>query len=259
MGASLRAFTLVAAAALPAAGGAETRAPVQGYEVVASWPHDPEAFTQGLLYADGQLYESTGRYGASSLRRVEIESGTVLQRRDLPRRYFGEGIALLDGRIYLLTWRSGKGFVFARDSFALLGTFRYQGEGWGLTTDGGSLIMSDGSAVLRFLDPGTFRTVRRIEVRDGGEPIENLNELEYVRGEIYANVWGRDAIARIDPASGRVRGWIDLAGLHRARQPDAVLNGIAYDAAHGRLFVTGKLWPRLFQIRVRPAGSAARE
>jgi len=252
--APLRALALLAAAALPAGTGAEARAPVQGYEVVAAWPHDPDAFTQGLLYADGRLYESTGRYGASSLRRTEIESGTVLQRRDLPRRYFGEGIALLDGKIYLLTWRSGTGFVFAHDSFALLGTFRYQGEGWGLTTDGRSLIMSDGSAVLRFLDPGSLRVERRLEVRDGGVPVALLNELEYVRGEIYANVWQRETVARIDPASGRVLGWIDLSGLHRARDPDAVLNGIAYDAVRERLFVTGKLWPRLYQIRVRTAG-----
>ena len=233
------------------------RAPVEGYEVLASWPHDPQAFTQGLLYADGRLYESTGRYGESSLRLVEIESGRVLRRRDLPRRYFGEGIALLGGKIFLLTWRSNRGFVYARDTFARIGAFTYEGEGWGLTTDGRRLILSDGSHELRFLDPETFRVERRLPVQDGGRPVVHLNELEYVQGEIYANVWGNDAIARIDPATGDVRGWIDLSGLYAAAGAGAVLNGIAYDAAGDRLFVTGKLWSRLFQIRVRPAAPRA--
>lgn len=250
--ATLAALVLLFAAAAPGAAAGDARAPVHGYEVVAAWPHDAGAFTQGLAYADGRLYESTGRYGESSLRLVDLETGTVLRRRDLAARHFGEGIALLGRRIYQLTWRSGTGFVYARDTFALLETFRYDGQGWGLTTDGRRLIMSDGSAVLRFLDPDTFRVARTVEVHDGGEAVVNLNELEYVRGEIYANVWGSDAVARIDPASGAVRAWIDLSGLHPVRSADGVLNGIAYDAERDRLFVTGKLWSRLYQIRLRP-------
>lgn len=248
----LRALALVLAGAPPALAD-DGRAPVHGYEVVASWPHDPEAFTQGLFYERGRLYESTGRYGASSLRLVELESGKVLRRRDLPARYFGEGSTALDGKIFLLTWRSRTGFVYARDTFAPLGTFVYTGEGWGLTTDGQRLILSDGTSVLRFLDPRTLRVTRTVAVHDGERAIADLNELEYVQGEIWANVWGTDLIARIDPDSGRVRSWVDLAGLYRAESADAVLNGIAYDAAGERLFVTGKLWPRLFHIRVLPA------
>jgi len=228
----------------------------ESYEVVRVYPHDPRAWTQGLVYHDGHLYEGTGLYGASELRRVDLASGEVLQAIALPDELFGEGIALFGERIIQLTYKSGLGLVYARDSFALLGTFRYPGEGWGLTHDGRHLIMSDGSAYLRFLDPETFAEVRRVEVRLDGEPLARLNELEYIDGEVFANVWTTDQIVRIAPADGTVLGVIDLTGLldpEVRRTTDAeVLNGIAYDAEGERLFVTGKLWPKLFEIRRVP-------
>lgn len=232
-------------------------APVDGYQIVRSYPHDPDAFTQGLVYADGVLYESTGREGHSSLRRVRLENGEVLQIHRLDKRYFAEGIALWRDRIIQLTYTTEIGFVYDRKTFKTLRTFSYKGEGWGLTHDGTRLIMTDGSSYLRFLDPETLQETGRIQVRDGGKPVEQLNELEYVKGEVFANVWQSDRIARIDPRTGRVTRWIDLAGIldpRLARDVD-VLNGIAYDADNDRLFVTGKLWPRVFEIRVVPGGS----
>jgi glutamine cyclotransferase len=231
--------------------------PVYGYEVVNTWPHDTAAYTQGLVYDAGTLLESTGQYGASSLRRVELQTGKVVKRVDVPRQFFGEGMTLLGGKIFQVTWTERKGFVYDPQSFAKLSEFAYDGEGWGLTNDGRSLILSDGTNQLRFLDPETFRTVRTVNVTDAGRPVRELNELEYVRGEIYANVWHTDRIARIDPQTGRVVGWIELKGLiSDAERPDteAVLNGIAYDEAGDRLFVTGKLWPKLFEVRVKPKG-----
>jgi glutaminyl-peptide cyclotransferase len=227
-------------------------APVDTYQVVRSYPHDPEAFTQGLLYFDGVLYESTGLEGQSSLRKVRLENGEVLQIHRLDPRYFAEGIALWRDRIIQLTYTTEIGFVYDRETFKPLRTFTYKGEGWGLTHDGKRIIMSDGSSFLRFLDPETLEETGRVQVRDGKLPVEQVNELEFIKGEVFANIWGSDRIARIDPQSGRVNRWIDLTGLldpREARNVD-VLNGIAYDAAKDRMFVTGKLWPRLFEIKV---------
>ncbi len=229
--------------------------PVYSYRVVNVYPHDPNAFTQGLAFFDGFLYEGTGLRGQSSLRKVELESGRVLQQVDLPDQYFGEGIALWEDRIFQLTWQARVGFMYDRERFSLLGEFAYATEGWGLTQDGTHLIMSDGTAYLYFLDPTTLAVVRQVEVRDGAQPVIRLNELEYVEGEIYANIWQTDRIARIDPADGQVVAWVDLAGLLPPAdrgQPVDVLNGIAYDPAGRRLFVTGKLWPKLFEIELIP-------
>jgi glutamine cyclotransferase len=229
-------------------------APVAGYRVVHVFPHDPQAFTQGLAYLDGVFYEGTGLNGRSSIRRVRIENGEVLQIQKLDSQYFGEGIAVLGDTLFELTWQSGIGFLYDRATFQRKGTFNYLGEGWGLTHDGKRLIMSDGSAVLRFLDPSTRKVLSRLEIRDGRNPVLHLNELEYVKGEIFANVWQTNRIARISPKTGRVTGWIDLTGLLTAREQQDVdvLNGIAYDARGDRLFVTGKLWPKVFQIRIAP-------
>jgi glutamine cyclotransferase len=224
-----------------------------GYEIVHVYPHDADAFTQGLTFQDGKLLESTGQEGRSSLRRVELETGKVLQKVDVPGPYFGEGITLLKGRIYQLTWQHQLGFIYDAWTFEEIGKFNYQGEGWGLTNDGQSLIVSDGTNRLRFLDPDNFRVRKTIAVFDGTMPVMEINELEYVQGEIYANIWHADRIARIDPQTGRIVGWIDLTGLlarGEVHDEEAVLNGIAYDETNGRLFVTGKLWPKLFEIRV---------
>jgi glutamine cyclotransferase len=222
------------------------------FKVVAAYPHDPAAFTQGLAIDAGTLYEGTGQYGASSLRRVDLATGRVEKMRPLNPRYFGEGIAVLDGRIYQLTWQEQVGIVYDAATFEVLRTFSYAGEGWGLTHDGTHLILSDGTAVLRFYDPESFAVVRTVEAREGGRAIARLNELEYVNGEIWANIWYEDRIVRISPADGTVLGWIDLSSLYSraARGPEAVLNGIAYDADSARLFVTGKNWPTLFEIKV---------
>jgi glutaminyl-peptide cyclotransferase len=227
--------------------------PIYTYTIVKAYPHDRDAFTQGLQFAEGVIYEGTGLNGRSSIRRVNLESGQVLQKRDLPEQYFGEGITLWKSELVQLTYQSGIGFVYDRQTFAPKRTFKYSGEGWGLTHDGVELIMSDGTDTLRFLDPATLAERRRLKVTSVGTPVRELNELEYVKGEIFANVWNTDAVARIDPKSGRVVGWIDLSGLlsPRERETTDVLNGIAYDAAGDRLFVTGKLWPRLFEIRLR--------
>jgi glutaminyl-peptide cyclotransferase len=238
-----------AAARLPAQ---PSHAPRQGYSVVRTYPHDPSAFTQGLEYFDGFLYEGTGLNGRSSIRKVRLETGEVLQKRDLPSQYFGEGITIWKGELVQLTWRSQLGFTYELSTFAQKRTFSYAGEGWGLTHDDRSLIMSDGSASLRFFDPSTFAERRRMVVSDAGTPVTMLNELEIVRGEIYANVWQTNTIVRISPDSGRVLGWVDLSGLLGANERPStdVLNGIAYDPAHDRLFVTGKLWPKVFEIKV---------
>jgi glutamine cyclotransferase len=225
----------------------------QDYKVIHTYPHDPQAFTQGLLFADGHLYESTGRNGQSSLRMVDLESGRVLQEQPVAKEYFAEGLATWGSTLVQLTWQSHVAFVYDRFSFRQLRTMSYPWEGWGLTSDGKALILSDGTPDLHFLDPATMHELRRVTVKDHGKLITYLNELEMVHGEIYANVWYSDKIARISPRTGAVLGWIDLTGLLPANQhssPDAVLNGIAYDAAHDRLFVTGKLWPRLYEIRV---------
>ena len=234
---------------------ASASTPIAGFEVVQSLPHDPEAFTQGLLYREGRLYEGTGLNGRSSLREVELQTGQVLRKRELPSQYFGEGLALFGNRLYQLTWRSHVGFIYDAATFEPVGQFNYPTEGWGLTSDGTSLVLSDGTSTLRFLHPGSLSVQRTITVTDAGHEISHLNELEYVHGEVYANVWMTQRIVRIDPATGSVKGWIDLTGLlpGSARTGDEdVLNGIAYDAAGDRLFVTGKFWPRLFQIRVVP-------
>jgi glutamine cyclotransferase len=237
------------------AGGAGGEpAPVATVAVVGSWPHDPQAFTEGLVFHDGVFYEGTGLNGESTVRRVDPETGTVQGQYALPAAYFGEGVTLFGGKLIQLTWQSHTGFVYDLTCLCPEREFTYAGEGWGLTHDGESLIMSDGTNRLRFLNPATFAVVRTVAVHDAGRPVRNLNELEYVRGEIYANVWPTDRIARIDPASGRVLGWLDLAGLLPAEDRVGridVLNGIAYDTATDRLFVTGKWWPRLFAIQVR--------
>lgn len=228
-------------------------APTARYQVVRVFPHDPEAFTQGLVFVDGVLYESTGLNGRSTVRKVKLENGEVLQVQKVAEEHFGEGIAVWRDRIFELTWRSGIGFIYDRGSLARVGTFTYRGEGWGLTHDGTRLIMSDGSAFLRFLNPATQRQTGRVQVRDGVMPIEHLNELEFVKGEVLANVWPTDRVARIDPKTGRVLGWIDFTGLLSpadVAQGADVLNGIAYDAATDRLFVTGKLWPKLFEVKI---------
>jgi glutaminyl-peptide cyclotransferase len=229
---------------------------VYGYTVVRSYPHDPQAFTQGLEYVDGVLYESTGLNGRSGIRKVTLETGAVLQSQPLDPAYFGEGITVWKNRIIQLTWQSGLGFVYDRETLQQQRSFKYTGEGWGLTHDGTRLIMSDGSdsGTLRLLDPETLRQVGTLTVRDGGRPVSRLNELEWVKGEIYANVWQSDRVAVISPKTGRVTAWIDLHGLLNPREASGVdvLNGIAYDARGDRLFVTGKLWPRIFQITVSP-------
>ncbi len=232
--------------------------PVGGYQVVHIYPHDPEAFTQGLTYDAGRLYESTGRYGRSSIRLVELKTGKVIKSRSLPVFYFGEGLTLWGDRLIQLTWKSHTGFVYRRDTFETLGTFQYHGEGWGITRVGSLLVMSDGSAALRFLDAASLQEIKSLEVTDGGRPVMALNELEYINGEIFANVWPTDWIARISPETGRVVGWVDLAGLRiagRATGKEDALNGIAYDAENDRIFVTGKLWPKLFEIRLVPPPS----
>lgn len=232
---------------------AAASAPVSGFEVVQSWPHDPNAFTQGLVYRDGKLYEGTGLNGQSSLREVELETGGVLRKRDLAQEYFGEGLDFFKGRLYQLTWRSHVGFIYDAASFQQVGQFDYPTEGWGLTDDGTSLILSDGTSTLRFLDPQTLAVQRTVTVTDDGRQVSELNELEYIKGEVYANVWRTDQIARIDPATGKVTGWIDLTGLLKDEDRtgnEDVLNGIAYDSAQDRLIVTGKRWPKMFQIHV---------
>jgi glutaminyl-peptide cyclotransferase len=224
------------------------------YEVVAVWPHDRSAFTQGLVFRNGSFLESTGLYGESTLREVEVTTGRVLKQVPLSREYFAEGLAVVGDKAYQLTWQNHKVFVYAADTFQRVGEFDYPGEGWGLATDGRQLILSDGTNRIRFVDPATFAVVRTVDVAMAGKPLSQLNELEYINGEIFANVWQTDLVVRIDPTNGVVRGVIDFAGLlsplDRRRDTD-VLNGIAYDASTDRLFVTGKRWPSIFEVRLK--------
>ena len=229
--------------------------PVYTYRVVHTYSHDPEAFTQGLVYADGTFYEGTGLRGKSTLRRVDPETGEIMRLHRLPDDIFGEGITLHGGKIIQLTYTSNVGFVYDKDSFEVVGEFTYPTEGWGITSDGSRLIMSDGTSSLHLIDPVTLETSGRIEVTAGGRPVKGLNELEYIKGEIYANVWPTDRIARISPQTGQVTGWIRLSGLvgpHDESDPTHMPNGIAYDAQYDRLFITGKLWPRLYEIKLIP-------
>ena len=228
-----------------------TEPPTYAFSVVNRWPHDIGAFTEGLIYDNGVFWESTGLNGASTLRKVDAQTGQVMESRTLPAEYFGEGLTLFGGKLIQLTWQSQIGFVYDAGCLCPERTFTYDGEGWGLTHDDRSLIMSDGTERIRFLDPQTFDVVRTISVADHGRPLTNINELEYINGEIYANIWQTDRIVRIDPATGAILGWIDLTDLlpQTDRGPTTdVLNGIAYDTATDRLFVTGKDWPALFQI-----------
>jgi len=225
------------------------------YRIVRTYPHDQHAFTQGLVYVDGHLYESTGMKGRSSLREEDLDTGRILRMQLVSDNYFAEGLTDWKNTLIQLTWQSHVALVYDRATFRLLRTFSYTGEGWGLTHDAKSLILSDGSSTLRFFDPETFHETRRITVRDKGRPVTELNELEYIHGEIYANIWHADRIVRISPATGRVIGSIDLKGLMPRNQlsdDEAVLNGIAWDSAHNRLFVTGKLWPKIFEITLVP-------
>jgi glutamine cyclotransferase len=255
-----------------------TPIPVYTYEVVKSYPHDPKAFTEGLYYKDGYLYESTGEEKRSSLRKVELETGKIVQKWDLPPEDFGEGIAEINGKIYQLTWQQELGRVFDANDFKLLQEFDYQGEGWGMTTDGTNLVFDQGTHVLKFMDPNTFKSVRTLPVfREDGRPLMQINELEWIKGEIWANIWHSEDpnilgkpnyIVRIDPNSGKIVGWVDLAGISPDDQPppdfkpgpdglphpkqENTLNGIAYDAANDRIFVTGKDWKKLYEIKIKP-------
>lgn len=231
----------------------KTGTTLHGIRVVNVYPHDPEAFTQGLVYHGGFFYEGTGLQGHSTIRKVELKTGKVQKSHHLANKYFGEGITICQNKLIQLTWRSHIGFIYDLQTFRLLGKFSYPTEGWGITYDGKHLIMSDGTAALRFLDPRTYKIMKQIEVRDRGNILPNINELEYIKGEIYANVWGTGYIVRISPRTGQVLGWIDLRVLYslfgNSRKID-VLNGIAYDAKGNRLFVTGKYWPSIFEIRL---------
>lgn len=250
-GAAPVAFPLAAPSPTDQLPAAREASPVEAARVIASYPHDPRAFTQGLFFSNGRLFETTGQHGESALRETDLHTGKVKREVKLPSRYFGEGSTGWGGTIVSLTWQHGTAFRWDHDNFRQLGQFRYSGEGWGLTQDGKQLILSDGTDALRFLDPVTFAEQRRIRVTWQGRAVRQLNELEYVRGEVLANIWHTDLIARIDPASGAVRGFIDLAAVTASlelRDSEAVLNGIAYDAKAGKLYVTGKDWPRLFEI-----------
>jgi len=249
-----------------------TALPVYGYEIVKAYPHDPKAFTEGLFYYNGFLYESTGEERRSSIRKVELETGKIVQKFDLPPEDFGEGIVLLNGKIYMLTWRQGLGRVFDANDLKLLKEFSYSGEGWGMTTDGTDIFMTDSTHVMRVVDPETFKPKRMLSVmREDGKPLMQINELEYIKGEIWGNVWHSEQsnilgkpnyIARIDPATGKLLGWIDLAGISPDDQPrsndpydpkaENTLNGIAYDAEKDRIFVTGKNWKKLYEIKITP-------
>ena len=243
------------APAAQVAEAARPAVPVHSFEVVRAYPHDSAAFTQGLVYRDGFLYESTGLQGQSTLRKLEIETGRVVQRREMAPDIFAEGLTIWNNTLVQLTWQHRMAFVYALTTFAPQSTLAYEGEGWGLTHDGTRLILSDGNAVLRFLEPASGRETGRVPVTDNGRPVVDLNELEFVRGSVLANVWHTDRIAVIDPATGNVTAWLDLTGLRPAssrQDAEAVLNGIAYDEARDRLFVTGKRWPTLFEIALRP-------
>lgn len=226
--------------------------PTYTYQVVHTYPHDPGAFTEGLFFDDGFLYESTGLEGHSNIRKVKLETGEVVEKRDLVSTYFGEGIIRWKDRLIQLTYKTEIGFVYDFNTFELKTNFEYKGEGWALTTDGKRIIMDDGTPEIRFWDPETLKEIGRIFVTDQGKPVQNLNELEWIKGEIWANIWQTDKIARIDPVTGKVTGWIDLTGLQPPTPEIDVLNGIAYDAKNDRIFVTGKKWPKLYEIRLVP-------
>jgi glutamine cyclotransferase len=230
---------------------------LQDYRVVASYPHDHEAWTQGLFWHNGSLYEGTGQEGKSAIREVNLTTGGIKRETRMGDEYFGEGIALVGNRIYQLTWQNKKGFIYDLNTFKQVGEFSYQHEGWGLTYNGTHLILSDGTATLRFLNPSTMAVVKTLVVRNNGSPVDSLNELEMVKGELWANIWTQDSIARIDPNTGTVNGWVVLKGLLPESERNRygyidVLNGIAYDPEGDRLFVTGKLWPRLYEIKLVP-------
>ena len=253
---TLACLALLAFCATSMTTNAQTKTPRFSFKVVKAFPHDPTAFTQGLVFADGIFYESTGLRGYSTLRKVNPETGAVIQQAPVESPYFAEGLALVGHELLQLTWEEHVGFVHDKNTLKRLRTFSYPTEGWGMAYDGKALVMSDGSSHLFFLDPKTQKPVRDLLVVDGSRPVERLNELEFVRGELWANVWQTDQIARINPATGKVTGWIDLSGLLRreARGPEGdVLNGIAWDRAGDRIFVTGKKWPWMFQIEVIPA------
>lgn len=249
------AASLIADESGPALTPQRRSAPVQGFTLVQSYPHDPGAFTQGLVYADGEFLESTGLHGESTLRRVEIATGKVLQRRVVDAKYFAEGLALVGDVVLQLTWQHNIGFIYDRTTFAPRGTFPYKGEGWGMAHNAkGGLVMSNGSDELVFLNPTTYALAKTLKVTDGGLPVRDLNELEWIEGELWANVWMTDRIARVNPETGVVNAWVDLSTLWpRARRtpPADVLNGIAYDPVGKRIFVTGKKWPRLYEIKTK--------
>ena len=230
------------------------RTPTYSVEVVNTFPHDRGAFTEGLYFHEGRLFESTGEFGTSNIREVDLATGRVLRKHDLDSLYFGEGTVIVGDKLYELTWKNQKAFIYDWKTFAPKGEFTYEGEGWALTTDGKSLIMSNGSSVIAWRDPKTFKIEKTLEVNEHGTPVKALNELEWIKGELWANVWQSDQIARIDPVTGNVIGWIDLAGILPAIDRDGnedVLNGIAYDAAKDRVFVTGKKWPKIFEIKLK--------
>lgn len=230
------------------------RTPTYTYDIVQSYPHDPKAFTQGLVWVNDRLFESTGQVGQSNIREVELASGRVIRQKDLAPPHFGEGIVILSEKLFQITWTTGKAFVYTTKDFAPIGEFSYEGEGWGLTTDGTAIVMSNGTSAIVWRDPATFAIQKSITVTDHGTPVSQLNELEWVKGEIWANIWQSEQIARIDPATGNVTGWIDLKGILPAMDrtgTEDVMNGIAYDAARDRLFVTGKLWSKLYEITLR--------
>jgi glutaminyl-peptide cyclotransferase len=218
------------------------------YSIVKTYPHDSSAYTEGLVFSNNSLFESTGEQ--SSLRRVNLTSGEVLQEFQLPSEYFGEGLTLVDGKLLQLTWQNGIGFIYDVNSFDLLGNFSIATQGWGLTYDGNSLIMSDGTSKLYFLNPATYEVVGQISVKDGNNSVTNINELEYINGDVYANIWMTQKIAIINPQTGQVKGWIDLTGIYQGQGFDDVLNGIAYDKQANRIFVTGKDWPNLYEIKI---------
>ena len=245
-------FTCAAIVAQTKTAAKGPAAPIAQPQVVKAYSHDRGAFTQGLFFMEGQLWEGTGLEGRSSIRRVELETGKVLQKHDIGAQYFGEGLAPFGNQLFELTWKDGLMFVYDKTTFALQKVFRYTGEGWGLTTDGKQMIMSDGTSSLRFLDPKNMTKVSTLKVTDGDREVSQLNELEYIKGEIWANVWQTNLIARIDPKTGRVKSWLNLSGILSPLESGGtdVLNGIAYDAKGDRIFVTGKLWPKLFEIKV---------
>nr|WP_315260122.1 glutaminyl-peptide cyclotransferase [uncultured Duganella sp.] len=247
---------LLLSAFLPAVTLASAAVPTYDYKLVRSYPHDAQAFTQGLLYRDGFLYESTGLNGKSSIRKVDLASGKVLQSQNIPPQHFGEGLTSWGDTLVSITWQTQTGFVFDLKTFEVKSQFAYPGEGWGLASNGKELILSDGSATLRFLDPKTFLEVRRVKVTADGIAVNQLNELEVVEGEIYANIWHTNTIARIDQGTGKITGWIDFGKLYadagKGPNGENVMNGIAYDADKKRLFVTGKLWPKIYEVKIVP-------